>query len=137
MTAPVTPEMLDELEATLAGATPGHWVSHSDPGVKWDDPLACGYDSREHRRGPPYYCTGPRVASSEQAEADANAIAALRNAAPALIAAARERDTLAAENARLRAAAQALVDVLPKEVADRPKPWSRELRALLALLGTP
>jgi len=81
-----TPVDLDHLEAKRAAATQGEWRTYSEPGVRWDDPMACGYDSREHHRGAPYYCTGPRCDTSEAAEADAKYIAATHNALPALIA---------------------------------------------------
>jgi hypothetical protein len=72
-----------ELEAK---ATPGPWLGDSSD-AKWDTPKLCGYDSREHHRGPPYYCTGPRTDTAEQASADADLIAAARNALPELRAA--------------------------------------------------
>lgn len=75
-----------ELRRLHEAATPGPWKHWDADGVKWDDPNACGYDSREHHRGPPYYATGPRAGSSEQADADAALIAAMRNAIPGLLA---------------------------------------------------
>lgn len=81
MTAPTYAELRRLHEA----ATPGPWKHWDADGVKWDDPNACGYDSREHHRGPPYYATGPRAGSSEQADADAALIAAMRNAIPGLL----------------------------------------------------
>lgn len=74
-----------ELRRLLSEATAGDWVYYDTPGVRWDDPRACGYDSREPSRRAPYYCTGPKCPTSEQAEADARLIAALHNAAPALL----------------------------------------------------
>ena len=92
---------LDELDALHAAATAGEWADHADESVRWDDPMACGYDSRAHHRGPPYYCTGTRCATVEGAEADASAIVALHNAWPAFSARLRAAE---AEVERLRAA---------------------------------
>ena len=82
----MTPPTYAELWRLLAEATGAPWKHFDDEGVKWDDPKACGYDSREHHRGPPYYATGPRAGSSEQADVDARLIAAMRNALPQLLA---------------------------------------------------
>lgn len=76
-------EPLRELEKR---ATPGEWRHWARSDVPWDDAMSCGYDSREHHRGPPYYCTGPRVSSADQASADAEFIVAARNAVSALLA---------------------------------------------------
>lgn len=78
---------LDALEKALEKATPGPW-KHCES-CEWDDPKSCGYDSRESHRGAPYYATGPRAESSEQASNDAAAIVALMNAAPQLLAIAK------------------------------------------------
>lgn len=66
-------------------ATKGPWKWHEDPGVKWDDPMDCGYDSRAPDRGAPYYCTGPNATTSEQASVDALFIAHARTDIPALL----------------------------------------------------
>jgi hypothetical protein len=77
--------ILEPLRELEANATPGPWLGDSGD-AKWDTPKLCGYDSREHHRGPPYYCTGPRTDTAEQASGDANLIAAARNALPKLLA---------------------------------------------------
>lgn len=81
---------LDELERLEREATPGPWKHWDADGVAWDDPKACGYDSRENGRGAPYYCTGPRTESDTQAGRDAALIAAARNALPELLAEVRK-----------------------------------------------
>ena len=91
---------IEELDRLHAAATAGEWLDHGDDSVRWDDPMACGYDSREHHRGPPYYCTGPRCKTVEQAEADASTVVALHNAWPAFSARLRAAE---AECERLRA----------------------------------
>lgn len=120
---------LDELDRLHAAATAGEWADHADENVRWDDPMACGYDSREHHRGPPYYCTGPRCATVEGAEADASAIVALHNTWPSF-------------SARLRAAEAALRALIACDDAisrgDEP-PLSRSELAIAAraALGEP
>ena len=116
---------LDELDRLHAAATAGEWADHADENVRWDDPMACGYDSREHHRGPPYYCTGPRCATVEGAEADASAIVALHNTWPSFSARLRAAE---AEVERLRALSAEARDML------RAMPWRRGGDALVARL---
>lgn len=76
---------LESIRAREKKATKGPWKWHDDPGVRWDDPMDCGYDSRAPDRGAPYYCTGPETKTSEQASADALFIAHARTDIPALL----------------------------------------------------
>lgn len=69
-------------------ATPPPWLHYDS--TRWDDRRACGYDSRGHDRGAPYYCTGPSVDSDSQASVDARFIAHARADVPALAAALRD-----------------------------------------------
>lgn len=71
-------------------ATPGGWKWWETPGVKWDDPKSCGYDSRTNDRTAPYFATGPHADTPEQASLDAAFIAAARECVPALLAERRE-----------------------------------------------
>ena len=64
-----------------AAATRGPWLTIEEA-PRWDTPNAVGYDSREHHRGPPYYATGVRCGSIEQAESDGRFIAAARTGWP-------------------------------------------------------
>ena len=64
-----------------AAATRGPWLTIEEA-PSWDTPNAVGYDSREHHRGPPYYATGVRCGSIEQAESDGRFIAAARTGWP-------------------------------------------------------
>ena len=64
-----------------AAATRGPWLTIEEA-PSWDTPNAVGYDSREHQRGPPYYATGVRCGSIEQAESDGRFIAAARTGWP-------------------------------------------------------
>jgi hypothetical protein len=75
---------LDTLEALYAAATPGKW----------------SVDALRVMRGTTLVCTLPLNYRS-QSPADSAAIAALHNAFPALLAAARERATLTARVAEL------------------------------------
>ncbi len=115
---------LDELDALHAAATAGEWKDHGDESVRWDDPMACGYDSREHHRGPPYYCTGPRCETMERAEADASAIVALHNAWPAFSARLRAAE---AEVERLRGALLEAASEMDSECDG----WGADARAAL------
>lgn len=102
-------------------ATEGPWKHWQEDGVRWDDPRSCGFDSREHHRGPPYYATGPRVATDEQANADGRFIAAARTSEPLLGAAVL---ALVAEVERLRAAS-----ALPPELDPMVIPTPAEVEA--------
>jgi hypothetical protein len=82
---PITDDELKRLEELEAKATKGPWKYHDDDGVAWNDPLACGYDSKAADRGSPYFCTGPRAMTEEQADADERLLVAIRNATPALL----------------------------------------------------
>lgn len=112
---------LDELDRLHAAATAGEWADHADESVRWDDPMACGYDSRAHHRGPPYYCTGPRCATVEGAEADASAIVALHNAWPSFSARLRAAE---AEVERLRGALSSAIEELDT-IPEDPKRFAR------------
>lgn len=111
---------LNEIEGLLAKATPGEWFeggwggicqkpSHKDrshPGPRGDDP--CVYTKVKYDCGGIASDNGDAVVSTEYDElvlsdGDAALIVALRNAAPSLIATAREAEALRAENARLLA----------------------------------
>lgn len=94
-------ETLANLRRLAEAATPGPWKWYDAPGVKWDDPKSCSFDSRQPNRTAPYYCTGPHTDTSEQAATDAAFIAAAREAVPALVAEIeRLRDLIEAERRR-------------------------------------
>lgn len=92
MVRAVNKDLLTTLRRLWSEATQSEWKTHADESVKWDDPMACGYDSRAPDRGRPYYCTGPRADTVEQAEADSALIVALHNAFPELAAAADDAE---------------------------------------------
>lgn len=102
----LTPADLDTIEARANAATPGPWLT-TEQAPKWDTPTQCGYDSREHHRGPPYFATGVCVETIAQAEADSTFIAHARTDVPRLLATARTAH-------QDRAAVRALIDALPK-----------------------
>jgi hypothetical protein len=85
MSDDVKPCNLTEILARAQAATPGPWATHL-AAPKWDTPNQCGYDSREHHRGPAYYATGPRTETVEQAEVDSFFIAHAREDVPAMVA---------------------------------------------------
>ena len=90
----MTNEELAELERMLAKATPGEWSCLNKVGVVFgpDCQVAhCG-DFGDKELVP---------FNADRWQSDAALIVALRNAAPSLIATAREAEALRAENARL------------------------------------
>lgn len=126
---------LEEIEAREKAATPGRWESPYTPGLRWNDPMVCGYDSRAPEREAPYYCTGPNTPTLAQAEADSDFIAHARDDVPWLVAQVRERDAeiarLRAENARLRVAVSGLVPHVYTGLASESDRIRREAVALL------
>lgn len=80
---PLIEAELAAIEARANAATERPWKHWED--CKWDDPVSCGYDSRAHHRGPPYYCTGPRCASEAAANIDARFVSHARTDVPRLL----------------------------------------------------
>jgi len=76
----------NEARAICEAATEGPWKTHDQRGVSWNDEKACGYDARNQYDRMPYYCTGPRCVTSEQAARDSSFIAFARSALPAALA---------------------------------------------------
>lgn len=95
----MTPDEKAELRKAAEAATPGPWLDWRPQHVKWDDPMACGYDCKPGRGI--YYCTGPDCESDEQAECDGLFIAAANPAT--VLALLDENARLAAEVERLTA----------------------------------
>src|SRR5262245_44362024 len=78
---------LDAIEARAEKATPGPWkdiVDSEKNGWRWHEPRLCGFDRRENHAAPPWFSTGPRVESPQQAELDSSFIAHARTDVPAL-----------------------------------------------------
>lgn len=89
----MTPDNLGHLEALLGEATPGPWLVWRTKPIKFGP---TGITTRQEE-----VTTGDNLAP-----VNANLIVALVNAAPGLIAKARERDVLAGQVAAVRVAAE-------------------------------
>ena len=95
----LTPEALDELERLHREATPGPWTATKPPGGYSGGGWPSGLIVAAVSRGMGIYADPP---SGSYPAADRRLIPAARNALPALIAAARERDRIVARIHRLR-----------------------------------
>jgi hypothetical protein len=118
--AVITPDEKAELRKAADAATAGPWLDWRPEHVKWNDPMACGYD--ENDRGV-FWCTGPEVASSEQARRDALFLVA---ANPATVLA------LLDDNARLSAEVERL-QTMVSELQHQGESMDYELSAALGM----
>jgi hypothetical protein len=114
-----------------AAATRGPWLTIEEA-PSWDTPNAVGYDSREHHRGPPYYATGVRCGSIEQAESDGRFIAAARTGWPRVAA---RVGALCAEVERLQSLPSQLRAAFQDPAGDWPTSDRDKLRRIATLLG--
>ncbi len=102
-----TPD-LDALEAMEKAATPGPWIS--------DAPGCVAKHYNEGGKSSAAIC-GRGFNPSKEDESNADLIAAARNALPALIRAARERDELRENQSRLFQSEAALIEKLRAQIA--------------------
>lgn len=95
---------LEELERLLEKATPGEWIAAAKPSriVGWPIVSEQGRAIGSVNYVDPAGFAPANAALNDEAKANAALIVALRNAAPSLIATAREVEGLRAEVARLR-----------------------------------
>jgi hypothetical protein len=115
----LTDEQLTALEALLDKMTPGTWTSFNGKGdytrsIWIADTVVEPYDEVSRRYGPRRDYVA-NTTSHSRPYADAAGIAALRNAAPALLAAGRRALALEAENERLREALRKRTLLTPGE----------------------
>lgn len=124
--APLTAAELAELRRLEAAMTPGEWKLY-------DQTIICAHDAESD-----YDATVADTTCNLGKPADSHnaaGIAALRNAAPRLIAAAEEAERLRVENERLRAALESLVDWL-KHSYEHLK-WADNIRVVPYGCGSP